>query len=394
MTAPVIPIVDISPFILWDSDGEESRRKAAKELVDACHRLGFVYISGYGVSEKLLEEALEWTKQLYDLPLEDKMKAPHPPTPTPHRGYSPIGLEKVYSKQEASKEDLEESRGESVRKIMDFKESYEIGSENNPSQPNIWLPEPILPNFQRFMQNFYWELDATAKALLSAFSLGLQLSQSDAQLLFAHHSGHNNQLRLLHYPPVVADDLQAELIARMPAHTDWSSFTLLFQDSTGGLELEPASEPGKFVPATPIPGTCVLNVGDMLQRLSNDYFPSATHRVTLPPARIPPRTGMCEPTSSPEFQKYAPKITRERYSIPYFVAPDSEAMIAVLKSGKGVEMGKERYEAVLYREYGGFRGKFQYVGNMDVNGKENGAGKQTTGVTEKVKEMKIGKWTS
>ena len=121
MTAPVIPIVDISPFILWDSDGEESRRKAAKELVDACHRLGFVYISGYGVSEKLLEEALEWTKQLYDLPLEDKMKAPHPPTPTPHRGYSPIGLEKVYSKQEASKEDLEESRGESVRKIMDFK---------------------------------------------------------------------------------------------------------------------------------------------------------------------------------------------------------------------------------------------------------------------------------
>ena len=123
----------------------------------------------------------------------------------------------------------------------------------------------------------------------------------------------------------------------------------------------------------------MLNVGDMLQRLSNDYFPSATHRVTLPPAESPPRTGMCGPTSNPEFVKHAPKITRERYSIPYFVSPDPDTVIACLKSGKGAEVGREVYEPVLYREYGGFRGRFQYVADgvgeemgNGVNGKENG----------------------
>lgn len=120
MVIPEIPIVDISPFFS-DSEDDGSRQKAAKELVDACHKLGFAYVSGYGVSAQMLQEAFDWTRKLYELPLDDKMKAPHPPTPTPHRGYSPIGLEKVYSKQEASKADREESRGQSVRKIMDFK---------------------------------------------------------------------------------------------------------------------------------------------------------------------------------------------------------------------------------------------------------------------------------
>ena len=83
------------------------------------------------------------------------------------------------------------------------------------------------------------------------------------------HSGHNNQLRLLHYPPIEAEKLAQKVVGRMPAHQDWSSFTMLFQDTCGGLELQDPRRPGTFVPAKPIPGVAILNVGDMLQRFTN-----------------------------------------------------------------------------------------------------------------------------
>lgn len=105
--------------------------------------------------------------------------------------------------------------------------------------------------------------------MLEAVSLGLKLTKEDHDRLFALHSGHNNQLRLLHYPPVEAEKLREEVIGRMPAHQDWSSFTFVFQDDVGGLELEDPRKPGSFIAAKPIPGACILNVGDMLQRFSN-----------------------------------------------------------------------------------------------------------------------------
>ena len=114
----LIPIVDLSAFL---SNDDKQRQKAAKDLTDACHNLGFVYITGHGVSPELLDDAFRWSRELFDLSHEDKMKAPHPPGSIPHRGYSHPGLEKVYSKQEANSDLVNESRGSSLRKIMDFK---------------------------------------------------------------------------------------------------------------------------------------------------------------------------------------------------------------------------------------------------------------------------------
>ena len=120
------------------------------------------------------------------------------------------------------------------------------------------------------MTPFYWRLDQAAKRILSAFSLALNLSPSDRAHLLSLHSGHNNQLRLLHYPAVEAAKLRHAVVGRMPAHQDWSSFTFVFQDGVGGLELEEPGRKGHFVPALPtVKGACVLNVGDMLQRFSN-----------------------------------------------------------------------------------------------------------------------------
>lgn len=144
-------------------------------------------------------------------------------------------------------------------------ESYEVGSDENKEQPNVWLPEEVLPGFRDFESSFYWKCNEVARKVLVALAMGLGLN--DPEFLLRYHSGHNNQLRLLHYPPVPATELENQRAARMPAHTDWGSFTFLFQDDCGGLQVEDMS--GNFVDATPMKGALIMNVGDLLMRWSN-----------------------------------------------------------------------------------------------------------------------------
>ncbi|CAF9932147.1 hypothetical protein IMSHALPRED_008813 [Imshaugia aleurites] len=283
---------------------------------------------------------------LYSLSHDEKMKAPHPDGPVPHRGYSHPGLEKVYSKAEVDSRDAVETDGDSLRQIQDFKESYEIGSEENSAQQNIWLPEDVLPGFRSFMTKFYWELDKAARRVLEAVGLALKLSEAEKGYLFDLHSGHNNQLRLLHYPPISTEKLRKNVVARMPAHCDWSTFTMLFQDDCGGLEFEDLNHPGSFIQAKPIPDALALNVGDMLQRFSNDEFPSASHRVTLPP----------QVTSA---EQEHGNLTRERFSIPYFVAPDADKTVSCLSSCVSHEH-PAKFEPVSFEEYGASISRYQY----------------------------------
>jgi isopenicillin N synthase-like dioxygenase len=133
--------------------------------------------------------------------------------------------------------------------------------------PNIWIPEEVLPGFRAFMNRFYWECNAAAFDVMRALAVGIGLEDEDH--LLKKHSGHCNQLRLLHYPSVPAEALEKQTTARMPAHTDWSTMTMLFQDDCGGLEVEDPSHPGKFMPAPPVKNACVMNVGDLLQMWSN-----------------------------------------------------------------------------------------------------------------------------
>lgn len=148
-----------------------------------------------------------------------------------------------------------------------MQESYEVGSEENTEQPPIWLPESVLPGFREFETSFYWECNQVARNILSAIAIGLGLDDSDFILKF--HSGHNNQLRLLHYPPIPAAELENKKAARMPAHTDWGSITMLFQDECGGLQVEDPHVKGRFIDATPMKGALIMNVGDLLMRWSN-----------------------------------------------------------------------------------------------------------------------------
>jgi isopenicillin N synthase-like dioxygenase len=116
------------------------------------------------------------------------------------------------------------------------------------------------------MTSFYWMCFEAASRILRALALGIGL---DEDHLLKLHSGHYNQLRLLHYPPIPARAIEEGKMARMPAHTDWSSMTMLFQDDCGGLQVEDPNVPGKFVGVEPLEGALAMNVGDLLMRWSN-----------------------------------------------------------------------------------------------------------------------------
>lgn len=201
------------------------------------------------------------------------MLAPHPPGSAVHRGYSHPGLEKVSQYVGDS-----EAERQHLREVRDCKESFEIGSEEFAEQPNLWLPEDVLPDFRAFMVEFYWECHRLAQEVLRAIALGLGLDGDETEDFLRVHSGLNAQLRLLHYPPIAASEVEGGKAARMPAHSDWSSITMLFQDDCGGLEVEDPHAPGHFVPATPVPGAVVVNVGDMLMRWSNGRSTTSLER--------------------------------------------------------------------------------------------------------------------
>ncbi|KXT16966.1 hypothetical protein AC579_7395 [Pseudocercospora musae] len=338
-TSSPIPIIDFSAW--YNATTPSAKLQVARDLISACQDPGFVYIKNHGVSQDLLDQAFATAKHLFDLPMESKMLAPHPDGPDVHRGYSRPGLEKVTQYM-----DGDEKVGEQLRSVGDVKESYEIGSEECPNQYNVWLPEEIYPGFREFTTKFFWDCNEAAQEILRAIAVGLELE--DSEFLIKHHTGHNNQLRLLHYPPIPAEDLEQGKAARISAHTDWGSITMLFQDDCGGLEVE--DKDGKFVPATPIKGACVMNVGDLLMRWSNDKLKSTLHRVTLP------QLSDSYDTSSGK------RMTKARYSIPYFVSPDPFSRVECLPACVD-EQHPVKYEPILQDEYRKMRAKVQYKKN-------------------------------
>lgn len=138
------------------------------------------------------------------------------------------------------------------------------------------------------------------------------------------------QLRLIHYPEIERKVIEQSGHARIHSHTDFGLCTLLFQDQTGGLEIDPWHE-SKFVSAPPIPGTILVNIADLLQRYTNGRVKSTMHRVVSPSAK-----------------RFSGAILPARYSIPFFVHPDPETMIDPITLREGEE---KLYEPVNAGEW-------------------------------------------
>jgi isopenicillin N synthase-like dioxygenase len=125
---------------------------------------------------------------------------------------------------------------------------------------------------------------------------------------------------------------------RCSAHSDFGTITLLFQDSNGGLEVEDPQAPDSFLPVPPVPGTVIVNCGDLMQRWSNGRWRSGVHRVVAPPVDTAASADAGE------------EVLKARYSIPFFAAPDAEALIEPLP-GCWDETNPKKFEPITAWDY-------------------------------------------
>lgn len=178
-------------------------------------------------------------------------------------------------------------------------ESFDQGSRTDPMFENIWPDTDDLPGFQSFMEEFYDLYHNVHLVLLGALERGLGLPESRLQSLCSQNQ---TELRLTHYPAVDVKDLKDGSRTRIARHTDFGSLTLLFQDSTGGLEVEDQTREGIFLP---IESSCksemIVNVGDTLQNWTNQILRSANHQVTIPKSLKEKDQGVIEPRYSVAF---------------------------------------------------------------------------------------------
>lgn len=220
-----------------------------------------------------------------------------------------------------------------------MKETIEIGREGVEGHPNQW-PDKFDDQgkeFTEFMKTFFLTLKDLHINVMRAIAVGM-LGGLDAENFFDTYTDKgDNNLRLLHYPAVKKSVFRANPNqVRAGEHSDYGSITLLFQDNVGGLEVK--SPKGTWVRAKPIPGTIVVNAGDLLMRWSNDTIVSTKHRVIQPP----PKPEDIEADEDGEIPA--------RYSIAYFCNPNFDRFIEALPGT--VEKDQVRkYEGINSGEY-------------------------------------------
>lgn len=213
----------------------------------------------------------------------------------------------------------------------DLKESFEIGREFEEGHENKWPDEfdSEGAEFKLTMLGFYRRCKDVHDALMRGIALGMGL---DAGFFDDFHRVGDNTLRLLHYPPVAPGGFEGGKRVRAGAHSDYGSLTLLFQDERGGLQVEGS---GGWVDVRPMPGTIVVNAGDLLARWSNDMIRSTKHRVVEPPVKGS-KVGDGHPA---------------RYSVAYFGNPDFHKWIEALPGTWEGDKGGKKYEGVNSGEY-------------------------------------------
>ena len=282
-----IPSVDLADFT---EGNKETKVAFVKELGKAYEEIGFVAVKNHGLSDALCAELYAQVKRFFTLSKEEK-EAYEIEGLAGQRGYVSFGKEHAKNKNEG---DLKEfwHFGQTVEDNDPIKEEY---------PDNVQVNE--LPEFNSIGREVYQKLEETGREMLRAIALHLNLDENyfDAKI----HNG-NSILRPIHYPPITHEPKDA---VRAAEHEDINLITLLMGASADGLQV--LNKSGEWISVTALPDQIVVNVGDMLQRLTNNKLKSTTHRVVNPPRE---------------------KWGTSRYSIPFFLHPRSEVSLNCLPS--------------------------------------------------------------
>lgn len=285
MSKRTIPLVDLSTFTQGD---EQQRADFVAKLGDAFHTIGFVGVVKHGISKELIDDFYAASRRFFAQPTEVK-KQYEIAGLAGQRGYTSFGKE--HAKQS---------------NVADLKEFFQIGQEvedNDPAKAqypaNVEVEE--VPEFLDLGIRLYKSFERAGAELLRAIAIHLDLGEDyfDEKI---HHG--NSILRAIFYPPITQEPASA---IRAEQHEDINLITLLVGASAGGLQLLDKNDEWQDV--MPEQNEIVINVGDMLQRLTNNYLKSTTHRVVNPPR---------EEWDTP------------RLSIPFFLHPRSEMDLSCL----------------------------------------------------------------
>ena len=279
-----IPVVDLAQF------SGTSQQKAAfvSALGQAYEDVGFVAVKNHGISDETIKGLYHNTTAFFSMPSDIKRKYEIPGL-SGQRGYTSFG-----------KEHAKGSTAPDLKEFFQFGQTVSDGDPIKAEYPdNVVVRE--LQDFNPVFSKAYRSFEHSGGLLLRAIAiyLGLREEYFDSYI----HNG-NSILRAIHYPPITSEPKSA---IRAEQHEDINLITLLIGASADGLEI--LSKQNQWVPVTSLPEQIVVNVGDMLQRLTNDKLKSTTHRVVNPPRE---------------------KWGSSRYSIPFFLHPRSSMSLACL----------------------------------------------------------------
>ncbi len=300
-----LPVIDVSPFV---SGGDETaRRNTAMALRAACINVGFFYIEGHGISQQELDDCEAAAHRFFDLPLETKMQV----RAETAAGTGFVRVGGVNPAATAGKSPDLKERFVMVRNLT-------TGSLSERRTAH-WPSEQMAPGFTALMQSHMQKRTQLAHAMARAFALSLYLPENWFDPYFKEMA----LVTLINfYPPLDEAALHHHKWSFSP-HTDYGGFTLLSQDAIGGLQVRNAAE--EWIDVPPIPGTFVVNIGDLMARWTNDIYTSNLHR--------------------------ARNVSgRSRVSMPFFAAPHPDAVIECLQTCQSPER-PPRYPAVTCGEY-------------------------------------------
>lgn len=269
--APRAPTPDEMPLIdLSTIDGDfEARKAIAKKIKDAAENTGFFYINNHGIPEELIQGALSSCKQFFDQPLSDKEKV-RTKISGKSVGYTGVGGTQINKTETKDNKETFSMRYD-VRNDPLHKESSHVADE---LEDFIWNETSHLQGFHSTLVDFYTRRLQLARKLIRLVALALDLPEDYFDAIVTRPGADAVHI---HYPGVVDDGHQQDIDVGIGSHTDIQCITLLWQDNSGGLQV--LSLGGEWLDARPIDGTLVVNVGDFLQRLSNNKFRSTVHRV-------------------------------------------------------------------------------------------------------------------
>lgn len=291
-----IPLIDLSKFQI---SNQVSQKTVVKQIYQACHEIGFMYLENSGMSTDLLEQVFFLSKSFFYSPLAVKQQLAWSDEFS-NTGYVGLERERLNPNQPG-----------------DLKEAFNIGNQEliNTSLSSLSLAKNSV------ILAFYNACTELANTVLQALALALELPED---FFTTRHNQQNHTLRLLHYPPLKTSPLPGQV--RAGEHSDYGSLTLLFQDGVGGLEVQTTS--GEWIAAPWIPGTVVVNTGDLMQRWTNHIFGSTKHRVMIPNDE---------------------RVKQSRYSVAFFCHPNDDTEIACLESCS--QQQSPIYPPILAGEY-------------------------------------------